>query len=140
MKYNVIVMENTDERFYSIMGKFLSKREIVKEIGINVWDDDNNKWFVVCDTDDKVMGFASVSIKNELGKINTLYVLPEYRKKGIGKTILSAILKYSSENKILKLSVTSTEIGTQLYEKYNIVKVGTKGKYQILNIDINQVG
>ena len=52
-------MTNRDPGFYELVGPFLSRREIVAEIGAPIWDDDGKDWFVAR-RGKKVLGFAAL--------------------------------------------------------------------------------
>ena len=71
--------------FYVLMGPFFGSRKVASEIGINIYDDQNKRWFVAFD--DGVVGFASV--RGTL--VSDCYVLPEKRNQGIFRCILSAM-------------------------------------------------
>ena len=90
--------------------------------------------------DEKTVGFASVTLPREgvfevqetFGVVNDLYILPEFRKKGIGKKLLNECLsRIKAEGfKRARISVLSADKkAIQLYKKtgfkvfmYNLTK------------------
>lgn len=90
----MIFVEETNKNrpdFYQLMGKFFGSRKVAAEVGINIYDDDDKRWFVAFDG--QLVGFASLR-KN---LISDCYVLPEYRNKGIFTCILRSIQVLSKD-------------------------------------------
>jgi L-amino acid N-acyltransferase YncA len=126
----LIVINNKHVEFYDLMGKFLGKREIYKEVGINLWDDDDKTWII--STDNKVNGFSSFSIKNNTCKFDLIYVLPNFRKIGIGKDIALKAIDFCKDNKVSKIVGIFNDNSKGIHLKLGYEKVGTKGKYDKL--------
>lgn len=72
--------------FYSLMGWFFGSRQVAKEVGINIYDDADKRWFVAFE-DDKVIGFAS--LRGRL--VSDCYVVPSKRISGIFRGILTML-------------------------------------------------
>ena len=119
---------NTDKEFYKIMGPFISRREIVKELGYNIWDDDNKNWFVAI-KNDKVCGFVAAIARNNSIIFCNDYVLPQYRKQGIYEALFAARL-YNYKNNIITATVTNASLGCYLANGFSVV--GKRGKYYIV--------
>lgn len=84
---------NRDKAFYPLMGPFLSRRAIVKEIGAPIWDDDNKTWYVALDGRN-VAGFAAVRDDGDKGvTFQSAYTLPEHRRRGVYRFLLTARLR-----------------------------------------------
>ncbi len=63
--------------------------------------------------------------------LNSMYVKPAYRRKGISKRLLSNVFQYveSRNIEIITLSVVSNNIGARkLYEKLGFVEEGMEKK------------
>ena len=72
--------------FYSLMGWFFGSRQVAKEVGINIYDDADKRWFVAFE-DGRVIGFASV--RGRL--VSDCYVVPSKRKAGVFRGILNML-------------------------------------------------
>ena len=81
--------------------------------------------FYVVESKNKIIGFTIVNLNKSLGKaeIENIYILPKYRKNGIGKQLLEEILKSLKERSYNNVNCLADEaIG---FYKYNGF---TKGK------------
>lgn len=86
LKASLITQQTPD--FYRLMGPLFGSRSIAKEVGINLYDDNDKQWFVLIFLD-AIVGCASV----RGCVVSDCYVLPDYRNKGILTLLLSEILK-----------------------------------------------
>ena len=85
-----------------------------------------NYALLVADTDGKIIGFIDHWVINDfvhggkLGYIQNLYVSPEYRRKGVGSSLLKEIIKRAKANGVSEIHV-STEFdnkgATEFYGK-----------------------
>lgn len=89
----IIRRTNKDKDFYTLMGPFLARREIEKEIGYKIYDDDEKVWLIAKEGKE-VQGFCYL-LEKPKGKyqIGSCYVVAEYRCKGIFKDLLNEALK-----------------------------------------------
>lgn len=85
----IVKMTNQDERFYPTIGPYLSKRDIVTELGAPVWDDDSKEWFVAY-RGRKLVGFAARRRHGKHAALVSAYVLPEHRRTGVYSALLEA--------------------------------------------------
>lgn len=79
-------ISRTKADFYSLMGCFFGSREVAKEVGINIYDDLEKRWFVAFE-ESRIIGFASV--KGQV--ISDCYVLPSKRNNGVFRGILTML-------------------------------------------------
>lgn len=85
----IVRLTNTEQRFYLLLGPFLARREIEKEIGYKLYDDDDKEWFVALD-DDIVMGFCYRQEKPKGSyQIGSCYVVEKHRRRGVLKNLLA---------------------------------------------------
>ena len=59
-------MNNTNDKFYSYMGKFFGSRLLQKQTGDRIYDDSSKEWYIYL-INEKAVGFVSISnnvIKN----------------------------------------------------------------------------
>lgn len=88
--HRVIQLNNKDERFYPMVGPLLSRREVVKELGFPIWDEDGKEWFVVTDRN-QVIGVSAVRVeKGKKAVLCSAYVKPSHRRKGIYRALTEA--------------------------------------------------
>lgn len=88
---------------------------------------EGKRWadFEIKGIENKIIGFSIVNLNNSLGKaeIENIYVLPVYRKNGIGKGLVDEILKELRDMNYNNVNCLADEaIG--FYEHYGF----TKGK------------
>lgn len=114
---------------------YLEDKAIAKELAITPKLKDNRRW-MVAEIDNQIVGFVGVdSIKNCTfpfkGKgmeLKHFYVLPSYRRQGIGSKLLNWTVDYIGGN-IKAIILPST---TGFYERHGFVKHGNRGKYPIV--------
>jgi ribosomal protein S18 acetylase RimI-like enzyme len=111
---NLRVITNQDADFYQMLGPFLSRRGIVKEIGGPVWDDDDRMWSIY-ERDGHIIGFCGF----KPGHIGPVYVLPDERGEGFGKAVmLHALTQISGKVKVIAIN---TSVG--FYEKLGFATI-----------------
>ena len=91
-----------DERFSS--GKFEDMYKIWVENSIN--NKIADEIFVYC-IDDKICGFITIKITNDVGKIGLLAVDPEYQGLSIGKKLIKFCEAYCFNNEVKYLEVAT---------------------------------
>jgi len=87
---------------------------------------DNAKIFVFL-IDNKIVGVVRMSIKEEFNQLNSIYVLPEFQRKGIGDMLFKECLKYFDKNKKIIVHVaTYNTKAINFYEKLGFVDNGKR--------------
>ena len=119
---DIKILKNTDYEFYKLLGPFLARRSIEKEIGSKIYDDDNKIWFVA-KKDKDVIGFAAV-IKNN---VCSSYILPQYRKIGIFTKILLYII-----NNYKKLKTVANQNSYKIFLKNGFIVKRKKGSFYVM--------
>jgi ribosomal protein S18 acetylase RimI-like enzyme len=74
----------------------------------------------LCFAEDKPCGVYELSIDGNIGWIDTLAVVPEYQRKGIGQTLIVKCIQKLGEkdvDHIKLLVITSNDIAVKMYEK-----------------------
>lgn len=79
----------------------------------------NSKIFIVFKRKEKILGTGRITKKNE---IRTIYVDPEYQKKGIRNKIIKKLEEYAIKKKIKKLHLHALKSAMPFYEKEGYVK------------------
>lgn len=90
-------MINTDPGFYQILGPFLSRRSIVRDLGDPVWDDDGKFWFVALDGN-AVAGFAGLRSEETKHVFCSAYVLPVCRRQGVYTLLVDERIKILAQS------------------------------------------
>jgi hypothetical protein len=117
-KLVITVCTNTEKNFYEQIGPFIGKREVHKEIGIAIYDD-NNKLWAIAKINNQVVGFASKKEK----VISDCYVKKEHRRIGILTEILKLICNES------KLKATCTQMSKGAFEKIGFIEKKQTNKF-----------
>jgi GNAT superfamily N-acetyltransferase len=116
-------MSNDDPEFYNFIGPFLSRREIVKDLGNAVWDDDDKQWTIAV-TDEDVLGICAAH-KNS---VCSFYVKPGNRGMTIGYALLHECLKANPE----VTSAVATDASYELFDAAGFKQTGSRGKYKLM--------
>lgn len=89
----VIGMTNADPRFYPLLGPFLARREVAREVGAPLWDDDGKAWVVITGDDGAVAGFGAIVSRKGHARFTSDYVLPGCRGRGLHRRLVRERLK-----------------------------------------------
>lgn len=123
--YRVRLMSNRQGGFYELVGPVLSRREIVKELGHPVWDDDGKTWSVAVSQSKLI---ACVGICGE--KVSSLYVVPDRRREGIATRVLERALATGPVGSSFSATVTPSAV--VVFEKNGFAKTGERGCYALM--------
>lgn len=67
----------------------------------------NNSSFLVIKDDDKIVGFCQAIKDREENKLGSLYILPEYQRRGLGKMLWQELLKFFNPKSRIYVEVAS---------------------------------
>ncbi|MBR1416319.1 MAG: GNAT family N-acetyltransferase [Bacilli bacterium] len=93
---------------------------IVKDYYIN-FIEDSNKYLFVCEDNNNIVGYIYSIIEEDNAKIDALFVLEEYRNKGIATKLIEDFISYAKDNNIkqITINVLSNNLkARKLYLKY----------------------
>lgn len=124
--YEIKTITNVDPEFYDKVGKFLSRREIVSEIGAPIWDDDSKTWFIADSESLGVIGIIALK-KNEFC---SFYVLPGSRGQLVGYALINYALKSIDNKQTIK--ATATELGQSLFARFGFIETKKRGKFTVM--------
>lgn len=129
----IVSMTNQDQRFYSIMGPFLARREIEKEIGYKIYDDDGKNWFVAIENS-KVIGFC-YRLEKPKGtfRIGSCYTIPERRGEGVFAKLLDEAMRGISGH--VRLTTKNPAI-SEMLEKRGFVVQSQRGSFKQYGRDV----
>lgn len=85
----LLELTNTDAEFYPLVGPFLSRREVVRQVGGTVWDDDAKTWIVATTSTTRpaVTAFVAVAVRGRTF-VESLYLVPGYEH--LAETLVAA--------------------------------------------------
>ena len=84
---------------------------------------------LIYNDDDKILGFLDYSVMYERAEINYIFVLKEYRSKGIASKLLEYMLDNNDFNEIsLEVNVNNKK-AIKLYQKYGFREVNIRKGY-----------
>lgn len=127
IKYCTMSSAEDGEMFYAMLGRFFCSKEIIKELdGYPIYNNDNYVWIVAI-AGTSVVGFYSHFCKGGIIHLDNCYVVPEYRKTGISKTLFSLFLQSNRDKEIRVITKVPS-----FYEKHGFKAVTQRGRYVTL--------
>lgn len=88
--------------------------------------------YIIAKTPEKIVGFAGVWTIIDEGHITNIAVHPDFRKQGIGATLVKSLIEHCNTWGCLALTleVRSSNIAAQnLYKKFGFIEEGIRKKY-----------
>lgn len=123
--FELVELTNKDPAFYPTLGPWLSRREIVEELGGPVWDDDDKHWIIASNENDGLLGMVAY----RRGTVCSLYVTTGARGQLVGTTmVVRLILRHPD----VKLKAIATDASHHLFEQCGFKETGTKGRYRLM--------
>lgn len=118
-------MSNDNNRFYQLMGPFLSRREIVSDLGAPTWDDDNKTWCLAIDNG-SVIGFVAFINKGHYHELCSDWVSPDQRRRGVYRALFGRRLEEIGDSD-MRATVTNESLSVFLASGFKVV--GKRGRY-----------
>ncbi|HIE05023.1 MAG TPA: GNAT family N-acetyltransferase [Candidatus Latescibacteria bacterium] len=127
----VSIDQNVERKFGKVGGtdwKFRKARHII-------WDiEANPEGIFVAEEDGRPVGYVTTRLDHDtkIGWIPNLAVLPEHRRKGIGKALMERALNYLKEKgmEMVKIeTLEQNEVGKEFYPKVGFVEVARQIHY-----------
>ncbi len=108
---HILTLTNTSPRFYPLLGPFLARREIIKELGGPLYDEDGKQWFIALTPGGQVAGFASMLLKKEqVVHLCEAYVVPAYRHQGLHQRLIDVRLAHCPAGTTVEVLVCSASL------------------------------
>lgn len=87
----------------------------------------NKSYFLVAKEDQNIVACGGIIVKSDnWGEVKRMYVIPEYRRKGLASKILEYIIDWSTQNQLqylkLETGIYQPE-AINLYLKYNFYEI-----------------
>ena len=86
-----------------------------------------NLKFVVAKDGKRIIGLCSVFVKDDYNKLSTIYILPEYQGKGIGKKLYETVFPFFDTKKDIIVQVaTYNKNAIAFYKSLGFVDTGKR--------------
>lgn len=118
---------NADPDFYRLLGPYLSRREIVAELGYPVWDEDGKTWLVDV-TRGRVRGFVAYRTAEGKAILTSDYVLPDYRLRGVYRSLFAERMRLLDG---VALTATVTKSAAAIYCAHGFVESRAYKNYTV---------
>ncbi len=122
--YDVRRRVNTDPDFYPLVGAFLAKRDVTKDLGAPVWDDPGKVWYIAI-ADQDAIGMVAYWGKT----VCSFWVAPRVRGFSVGYVLLRHLMAD------VPIDQTVTTIATKdsemLFEAVGFTRGRPRGKYHV---------
>jgi GNAT superfamily N-acetyltransferase len=133
VKPKVARWANHQPGFYALLGPYLSRRNIVADLGGSVWDDDGKTWYVAMVTGGAVAGFcAALATGERQARYASDYVLPAHRRRGVYRDLFAAREEDWAD---CTVAATVTAAGMPLYLAAGFTAVRPQGRYTAMTRD-----
>lgn len=101
---------------------FINEQQVPEEEEIDQYDKvDRATHFVMYNDDDQPIGAGRFRKVDNLGKIERICILPEYRKIGAGKELMETIIQYGKDTNVSTLVLGAQTHALNFYEKLGFV-------------------
>ena len=134
----------SDNNKIKIFKMSLEDFELIKSTLITEFDDfwnsetlenelkSKNSYYIVAKINDDIVGFAGIKVVLDEADIMNIVTKEDMRNLGIGSALFKALIDYSKNNGINKLTLEVNEnnlSAIHLYEKYGFEKIAERAKY-----------
>lgn len=89
-----------------------------------VLDGPHARCFLATDGADRMVGVGSGIDYGSFGVVGNMVVVPEHRRRGIGASLLEAVLAFLDERGSTRLELSATDLGRPLYASYGFRPAG----------------
>ena len=119
---------------------FMLQKENLRDFGQNIWKTEELKNSIknslfegyIFSSNKKINGFCFFKKIDDFIEIYSIFVVPEYRNKGVAKNFLDCCLKYCKKNKLKKIILDVNEKNLnaiRFYKKHNFIFSGRRKNY-----------
>ena len=124
---------------WSLMGPFFASKNLRKEMPY-LSDEPGYTWFISTHViaGEVVRGFVAVDVKKDVAHIHGLYVIEAYRKAGVGKELIQAVVKHLREGGVAIHAVqpTASRESFDLFKALGFIETSSKGSYRVMSLKL----
>jgi GNAT superfamily N-acetyltransferase len=124
----MIRLTSKDPRFYPLLGPYLARRDVARELGGRPWDDPGKQWWAVTAADEAA-GFAAAVAGPDQVWLCSAYVLPSWRGQGLHSILVAARLG-SFPGSVLE--AVCTPAGLRAYRSAGFTETSVKGRFTVV--------
>lgn len=82
-------LEFGEDRLFCLLGRFFCSREAHKDLGGPIFGSESMTWFVALE-EGRAIGFCTLRVEKTAYVFDYAYVMPEWREKGVYRTLSAA--------------------------------------------------
>ncbi|MGG1673959.1 GNAT family N-acetyltransferase [Paenibacillus sp. NRS-1783] len=134
--------DRDQEGFYSLMGPFFGNRAAAKELGMPIWNDPDRQWIVAIDSAaSRPIACASIEFLKTKGKavLKSAWVEPAFRHNGVYARLCLERFRIAQEHGVHTLTATVTDKSLDTLLEHGFVRIGMRGKYMNLRLEMNPI-
>jgi GNAT superfamily N-acetyltransferase len=125
---DLIALANNDPRFYGLLGPFLARRGVARELGGRLWDDGGKRWWAVAE-DGEAVAFAAAVAGDDVVRLCSAYVVPSRRGRGLHTILVAARL---GSYRGIAAEAVCTPAGTRACLSAGFTEVAAKGRFTVV--------
>lgn len=123
-KYGVTAEDILAIDWYKPEGIERSKKNIIENL-------DTMRTWVLKDSENKIVGFCKVEKFAHYGEVDSMYVIPEHKGKGLGKKLMDKAFEWlGSEQDIILKVVSYNSRAIEFYKKMGFKETGKDVTYR----------
>lgn len=113
-------VKSKNKQFYAVVGPYLANRNVAKEIGYHIYDDENTEWFIAL-SGGELAAFANCRVSGNSVNICSCYTIEQFRLKGAMRSIVQYI-KSEYQGKLLRVSANANSKPLFASEGFKVVR------------------
>jgi ribosomal protein S18 acetylase RimI-like enzyme len=115
-----------NDQYRTLSGSLRFLNNIVRFPGCGTFDPESS--FVAVERDSHALAGVILCsrVRHDVGHVTQVCVLPEYRKRGLGKLLMAATIRNLKQRKFSGLSLTVTEANRRAVDLYHHLGFETK--------------
>lgn len=127
----VTIVQSRDDQFYALVGPYLASREVAKEIGYHIYDDEKTKWVISTTNAGKLRAFALIRLAGKTATVTACYTVAQYRNKGAMKQLMQfAISQIEHE----AFRATANANSHQLFKSLGFKQLRKNGRFFVMEL------